>query len=86
MRTDEQQFSLYAENLEEGRWMVLGNRGFLPLEHAGTLPPAVPTIQRIPLHRGDKPLRRKICAFWLKECTNYYIEEFAETLRKLLKG
>jgi DNA-binding transcriptional LysR family regulator len=76
---------LYAENLEEGRLMALGNRGFLPLENVGTLPPVVPTIKRIPLYRGDKPLRRKICAFWLKKCTNYYIEEFAETLYHLIQ-
>lgn len=75
---------LYAENLEEGRLMVLGNRGFLPLEEVGTLPPPIPTIQRIPLYRGDKPLRRKICVFWLKECTNYYIEEFAAMLHGLM--
>jgi len=29
-------------------------------------------------------VRRNYCAFWNKERTNYYIEEFAEILRKLL--
>lgn len=42
-------------------------------------PPAVPTIKRIPLYQADKPLKRKICAFWLKKNANYYIEEFADT-------
>ncbi|WP_416326768.1 LysR family transcriptional regulator [[Eubacterium] hominis] len=76
---------LFAENLEEGRLMVLGNRGFLPLENVGMLPPVIPNIKRIPLYRGDQPLRRTICAFWLKKYTNYYIEEFANTLQKLLR-
>lgn len=71
---------LYAENLEEGRLMVLGNRGFLPLENIGTMQPVLSTIKRIPLYRGKNPVRRKICAFWLKENANYYIEEFADTL------
>lgn len=75
---------LYAENLEEGRLMVLGNRGFLPLENIGTMPPVIPTIKRIPLYRADMPVKRKICAFWLKKNTNYYIEEFADTLHSLL--
>ncbi|MCC8023856.1 MAG: LysR family transcriptional regulator [Clostridium sp.] len=76
---------LYAENLEEGRLMVLGNRGFLPLEHIGTMPPTIPTIKRIPLYRGESLIKRKICAFWLKKNTNYYIEEFADTLHHLLE-
>ena len=76
---------LYAENLEEGRLMVLGNRGFLPLENIGTMPPAMPTVKRIPLYRRDKPVKRTICAFWLKKNTNYYIEEFADSLHSLLK-
>lgn len=76
---------LYAGNLEEGRLMTLGNRGFLPLENFGTMPPVVPTIKRIPLYRADKPLRRKICAFWLKKNANYYIEEFAGILHNLIE-
>ena len=35
---------LFAENLEEGRLMVAGNRGFLPIESVGTLPPPHPGI------------------------------------------
>lgn len=76
---------LYAENLEEGRLMVLGNRGFLPLENIGTMQPAVSNIKRIPLYRYAQPIKRKICAFWLKKNTNYYIEEFAETLHRLIE-
>jgi len=76
---------LYAENLEAGRLMVLGNRGFLPIENIGTLPPAVSTIKRIPLYRGERPIKRKICAFWLKKNTNYYIEEFSATLHRLIE-
>ena len=76
---------LYADTLEEGRLMVVSNRGFLPIEAAGTLPSPAQGIQRIPLYHHGKPLHRNYCAFWLKEHTNYYIEEFAELMRKLLK-
>ncbi len=77
---------LFAENLEEGRLMVAGNRGFLPIESVGTLPPPVAAVKRLPIMENGKQLQRNYCLFWVKEHTNYYIEEFAETLRKLLKG
>lgn len=75
---------LFAENLEEGRLMVAGNRGFLPIESVGTLPPAGAMIRRLPIVQNGRQLQRNYCVFWLKERTNYYIEEFAEILRKLL--
>ena len=76
---------LFAQTLEEARLMVVSNRGFLPIEAVGTLPHHAPGISRIPLYHHDKQLQRNYCAFWEKAKTNYYIEEFAELLRQLLK-
>ena len=64
--------------------MVAGNRGFLPIESVGTLPPAGAMIRRLPIVQNGRQLLRNYCVFWLNERTNYYIEEFAEILRKLL--
>lgn len=75
---------LFAGNLEEGRLMALGNRGFLPVESVGTLPQVSDGMRRIPVYRGSEPLKRNYCAFWRKERTNYYIEEFAGILHSLL--
>ena len=75
---------LFAGNLEEGRLMVLGNRGFLPSESVGTLPQVSDGMKRIPVYRGKELLKRNYRAFWRKERTNYYIEEFAEILHRLL--
>ena len=75
---------LFAENLEEGRLMVAGNRGFLPVESVGTLPPPGAAVKRLPIVQNGRQLKKNYCVFWLKEHTNYYIEEFAEILRKLL--
>lgn len=77
---------LFAESLEEGRLMVAGNRGFLPVESMGTLPPAGAAVRRLPIMQDGRPLERNYCLFWLKERTGYYIEEFAEMLRGLLQG
>lgn len=75
---------LFVESLEEARLMVVGNRGFLPIERVGTLSPESLSTQRLPLCRGGKQIQRNYCAFWRKEHSNYYIEEFAGLLRKFL--
>ena len=75
---------LFAENLEEGRLMVVGGRGFLPVESIGTLPPVGASIKRLPVCRGDRQIFRNYCLFWNKEHSNYYIEEFAGLLKKLI--
>ena len=75
---------LFADNLEEGRLLVVSNRGFLPIESVGTLPHEGVSIRRLPVFRGDKQLMRNYCAFWKKDRTNYYIEEFADILRNLM--
>ena len=75
---------LFAENLEEGRLLVASNRGFLPLESVGTLPPAGTSVCRLPIFRNGRQLTRNYCAFWRKEQSGYYVEEFAEILRGLL--
>lgn len=73
-----------AESLEEGRLMVAGNRGFLPVENVGTLPPPGPAVRRLPIMQNGRRLERNYCVFWLREQTDYYIEEFAELLKRLL--
>ena len=71
---------LFAESAEEARLLVAGRRGFLPVECVGKPFPSPTGVNRIPLYRGDKPLRHRFCAFWLKERGGYYIEEFAQML------
>lgn len=77
---------LFAENLEEGRLMVTSNKGFMPIESIGTLSESLLTIQRLPLIKNGEIVKRNYCAFWRKENSNYYIEQFAAILRKLLRG
>ena len=75
---------LYAETQEEARLMVIGGRGFLPVEAVGKLPEVSGSIKRVPLYRKNRRVTRKYCIFWTEERTRYYIEEFAEMLRKRL--
>lgn len=75
---------LYTDSLDQARLMVIGNRGYLPIDEIGHLPEPLPGIKRIPLCRKNKPIQRNYFACWSKDKTNYYIEEFAELLRQLL--
>ncbi len=72
---------LYAENMEEARLMVIGRKGFLPVEGASALPTMGTSIVRIPLMRSGEPILRNYCAFWKKTNSGYYVEEFAELLK-----
>ena len=72
---------LYADNVEEAQLMVIGRKGFLPVEGTGKSTPEGTPIVRIPLMRGDAPILRNYCAFWQRDNGSRYVEEFAELLK-----
>ena len=72
---------LYAENLEEARMMVIGRKGFMPVEGNGSVPFVGASISRIPLVRENEPILRNYCAFWKKDNSGFYVESFAEILQ-----
>ena len=55
----------------------------MPVEGAGGDSFFGATIKRIPLLRGDKQITRKYCAFWKKDNSGYYVEEFVEILKSM---
>ncbi len=63
--------------------MVAGNRGFMPVERIGTFWNINPAAKRLPLLRDGKQIQRNYCAFWKVKNSNYYIEEFANELKKV---
>ncbi len=73
---------LYAENLEEARLMVIGGQGFMPVEGVKKAENFGSSISRIPLFRGETQITRNYCAFWKLENSGYYIEEFADILKR----
>ena len=72
---------LFTESLDEARLMAMSGRGYLLVESVKrqtTLP-----LVRLEVRREDsRPIVRTYCAFWQKAKTSYYIEEFADILRK----
>lgn len=73
---------LYAENLEEARLLVIGGQGFMPVEGVRKAESFVSSISRIPLFRGNSQITRNYCAFWRKDNSGYYVEEFADILKR----
>lgn len=73
---------LYAENLEEARLLVIGGQGFMPVEGAKQAGNFSSSICRIPLYRGEEQITRNYCAFWRKDNSGHYVEEFVEILKR----
>lgn len=72
---------LFAESLDEARLMAMSGRGFILVE--STKADGRELLIRKEIKREDlSPIVRTYCAFWKKNRTNYYIEEFANFLRK----
>lgn len=72
---------LFAENLEEARLMVLGGKGFMPIEGIQNELQMGISIRRIRLLRKGRPIKRNYCAFWKADNSGYYIEDFADILK-----
>ena len=72
---------LFADNMEEARMLVISGKGFMPSEGTPIEGSLGTNIVRIPLYRGDEPVKRNYCAFWKKENAKRMSEEFAEILK-----
>lgn len=73
----------FVSDIEDARLMVSINRGFMVVDDS--FQSNDPNIVTIPLTRNGKHIVRNYCAFWKKENSTYYIEEFAECYRKKIR-
>jgi len=71
---------LFVDNLEEGRLMVAGNKGFMPVEGVTNIPQVGVIMTRLPLFRNDVQIQHDYYAFWKKNNGNNDIESFAKIL------
>ena len=74
---------LFAGSLQAARVMVVSNRGVMPIEGSNSDSFFGATLKRVPLTRDGIRLRRNYCAFWKKDNSGYYVEEFAEILKSM---
>lgn len=72
---------LFADTMQEARLKILTEQGYLPVDIIGEQPCFDTSIQRIPLTRNHRPVTKNYCAFWRKDNSGYYIEDFAAMLQ-----
>ena len=73
--------SLFADNIQEARLKLITGQGYLPVDVIGEQVWFDTSVSRIPLTRNDKPIKKTYCAFWKKNNSGYYIEDFADILK-----
>lgn len=73
---------LFAENHEEARLLVAGNRGVLIEEEFQQSCHCMDFAQKIPLMRGGAQMTKPYCLFWKVENDNERIRRFAEILKR----
>lgn len=73
---------IFAENNEEARLLVAGNRGVLIEEEFQEGHQKIIFAKKIPLVRYGKQMTKPYCLFWKVENDNEKIQRFAEILKK----
>lgn len=77
---------LFARSREEGRMMVAGNRGFMPVEAREQTGRTGSIIRRIPLIGQVGQLKSEYYAYWPKDRGNVLISEFADILTGMFES
>lgn len=73
---------LTAKTGDEAQLMVAANRGFL-IANSRTISLINQQVTKVvTLYNGDTPLHQKYYAYWKRDNSGYYIEEFANLLKK----
>ena len=72
---------LFAETLQDARMKIITGQGYLPVDVIGNEEWFDTSVSRILLTRNNEPITKTYCAFWKKDNSGYYVEEFAEMLK-----
>ena len=73
---------LFADSLQEARLMIVTGQGYTPVDIIGEQEWFDPAVRRIPLTRNGEPVTKTYCAFWKKDNSGFYIEDFADLLKE----
>lgn len=73
---------LFADSVQEARLKIITGQGYMPVDVIGNPAWFDTAVSRIPLTRNGQPVRKTYCAFWKKDNSGYYIEDFAQMLKR----
>lgn len=73
---------LFANTMQEARLKIIAEQGYMPVDVIGKQEWFDASVCRIPLFRNQEAIQKTYCAFWRKDNSGYYIEEFAELLKE----
>ena len=72
----------FAESVQAARLKIVTGQGYMPVDVIGEQMWFDTSIERIPLVRNGERVTKQYCAFWKKDNSGYYVEEFADMLKK----
>ena len=72
---------LFADTVQEARLKIITGQGYMPVDVIGEQVWFDTSVSRIPLVRNQAPVKKTYCAFWKKDNSGYYNEEFADILK-----
>ncbi|MDY2922352.1 MAG: LysR family transcriptional regulator, partial [Eubacterium sp.] len=72
---------LFADTMQEARLKIITGQGYMPVDVIGDQVWFDTSVSQIPLVRNQSPVKKTYCAFWKKDNSRYYIEEFAGILK-----
>ena len=73
---------IFAGSVQEARLKIVPGQGYMPVDVIGEQKWFDTAVSRIPLVRNSEPFTKTYCAFWRKDNSGYYIEEFADILKE----
>ncbi len=72
---------IFVNTIQEARLKIVMGQGYMPIDIIGDKAWTDSAISRILLVRKSEPITKTYCAFWKKDNSGYYIEEFADILK-----
>ena len=72
---------LFSDTIQEARLKVVTGQGYMPVDIIGEQTWFDTTVCRIPLVRNREVVKKTYCAFWRKENSDVYAEDFVELLQ-----
>ena len=71
---------IFADTMQEARLKLITGQGYMPVDVIGEQSWFDTAVCRIPLCRNSQVIKKTYCAFWRKDNSGDYIEEFSEIL------